>query len=168
MDGKTVHVPYLNGTQRGINQEIAIPDVPQPAENQWRVWKSFIFRNFLSPGTTINPQLGEDYNNNNIPTLPVSETDRLLGMVSEGKSISEMISNLPMSLQQMVGQVIIPNDDGLAISEVIVEGRCLGVSNGSLIKGFRKQKGSHGYAIGKQDNNLETIQGLGPPQTVIV
>ena len=76
--------------------------------------------------------------------------------------ISDIINSLPEFLKQMVGKVIIPDDGGLAISEAIVEGRCLGASDGSLLKGFRKQKGSHGYAIGKKDDNIETIKGFGP------
>ena len=162
LDGKTVHGPYLDGTERGINLNIAIPEIRQPTKNQWRVWKSFIFRNFLSPGTTINPQLGNLLNNNNKPSLPVSETDKLLAIASDGNSITDMIGLLPELLKQMVGKVILPNDDGLAIGEAIVEGCCLGASDGSLIKEFRQQRGSHGYAIGKQDDNLEKIKGFGP------
>jgi hypothetical protein len=57
-DGLSIYGPYLNGTERGKNSVIDIPDTRKPTVNQWRIWKSFIFRNFLSPGTRINPPPG--------------------------------------------------------------------------------------------------------------
>ena len=51
------------------------------------------------------------------------------------------IDQLPANLKLFMGKVIIPDDDGLAISEAIVEGEYIGASDGSLIKEFRKQKG---------------------------
>ena len=59
LDRVNVYAPYLEGTERGKIDKIAIPEVCKPTKNQWRLWKSFIFRNFLSPGTRINPPLGD-------------------------------------------------------------------------------------------------------------
>ena len=103
----------------------------------------------MSPGTRINPPLGDD-TPIRIPSPPISETEQLLNLPMED-SIIGWIDQLPANLKVFVGRVSIPNDDGLAISEAIVEGECIGASDGSLVKEFRKQKGSHGYALGKKE-----------------
>ena len=65
-------------TERGANNGIAIPDIHHPTGNQWRIWKSFIFRTFLSLSTMINPLLGNKVDHNDpIITYPISEIDKL-------------------------------------------------------------------------------------------
>ena len=161
-DGVEVYGPYLDGSQRGVNIDIAVPEVRRPTDNQWRIWKSFLFRNFLSPGTRINPGLGELTRTNHRPTFPVSETDMILKIPRGESSLQELLDQLPTALEGMVGKVIIPADDGLAISEAIVGGYCLGASDGSLIQGFRTRRGSHGYALCTSNENNEMIEGFGP------
>ena len=162
-DGIHLYTPYLDGSERGKMKDISIPNIKRPTDNQWRIWKSFIFRNFLSPGIRINPPLGENLpmENTNL-NLPISETDQLLRLHVDGLSMLEIIDLLPQNLRVLMGKVRIPEDDGLAISEAIVEGRCLGASDGSLIKGFKKQRGSHGYALRTLTGNREDIEGYGP------
>ena len=58
-DGVNIYLPYLEGNERRENNMVQVPDVRRPTGNQWKIWKSFIYRNFLSPGTKINPTLGE-------------------------------------------------------------------------------------------------------------
>ena len=162
-DGINIHLPYLNGTERGVREDsIVIPDVRRPTDNQWRLWKSFIFRNFLSPGTQINPPLGEKiYERDEQLLLPVSETDLMLNTSMEGLSLGDMVNLLPNNLRVMMGIVTTPADDGLTISEAIVEGTCLGASDGSLVKEFRSQKGAHGYALEKKGQQSNGIEGYG-------
>ena len=163
LDGVTIHEPYLTGKERGVREDsIVLPDVRRPTDNQWRLWKSFIFRNFLSPGTRINPPLGSYSSEiDEQLLLPISETDQMISAPSEGLSILEMVAQLPSNLKVMMGTVIIPNDDGLAISEAIVDGRCVGASDGSLIKDFRSQRGSHGYALQVMGSDIPNIEGYG-------
>ena len=164
-DGLTVYGPYLDGTERGEKKTINIPKMRRPTDNQWRLWKSFLFRNFLSPGTNINPKLG-----NNIEVkdasleLPVSEIDTFLGLDTNGVNLEGIRNLLPESLKCIVGELIIPDDGGLAISEAIVEGVCIGASDGSLVKDFRRYRGAHGYALRGLGTN-EDIQGYGPSPT---
>ena len=61
----------------------------------------------------------------------------------------------------MMGKVLVPNNDGLAISEAIVEGKCLLASDGSLMKDFCTQKGTHGYALRIKDCKSEDLKGFG-------
>ena len=161
-DGINIYLPYLNGTESGINDEILIPAIRRPTPNQWRIWKGFIFRTFLSPGTTINPKLGDKISNNDKKLLlPVSETDELL-MMSNSDEIKDMIKLLPMALSTMVGETEIPKDGGLAMSEAIVDGRCIGASDGSLKRTFQHQQGSHGYALRETDRENDDLVGYGP------
>ena len=161
LDGTNVHLPYLNGTQRGNNREISIPEVRRPSDNQWRIWKSFIFRNFLSPGTRINPSLGDALSGIISPSIPTSKTDQLK-LITGTTSIQKWLERIPENLKVLVGKVVIPEDEGLAISEAIVDGTCMGASDGSLIKEFRKQKGSHGYALRTKGRPSGEITGCGP------
>ena len=122
LDSIKVHEPFLKGLQRNNRQSINFPDTKCPTKNQWRLWESFIFRNFLSPGTIINPALGTIQCDQDNPRLPVSEVDLMTSVLDEDKSIEEMLQALPSSLRTFVGQVEIPNDGGLSISEAIVGG----------------------------------------------
>ena len=162
-DGETIHIPYLDGSETGINQDIAIPPMRRPTVNQRRVWKSFIFRTFLSPGTRINPPLGERINGDDKTLkLPNSETDEVLTMETDDIGLKELMQNIPVPLRGMVGTIELPLDEGIAMSEVIVDSRCISASDGSLIRNFQKQEGAHGYAIRECGRENDDIIGYGP------
>ena len=162
LDGKTVYGPYMDGTERGKNEKIVIPDIRRPTDNQWRIWKSFLFRNFLSPGTCINPLLGDEVEvDDRTRSLPVSEIDQYLEKGVDEVSIDELIGLLPSSLRCAMGEIRWPEDEGLAISEAIVEGVCIGASDGSLVKDFRRNRGAHGYAL-RGLRPEDDIVGYGP------
>ena len=162
LDGIQVHEPYLSGKQRSGSQDtISFPTVTRPTENQWRVWKSFIFRNFLSPGLTINPKLGITEVEQERPSLPKSEVEMMKESLDGENSIQEMIRSLPRTLQLFVGETEIPQDEGLALGEAIVDGTCVGASDGSLIRKYKETKGSHGYVLSSKDPDIEEIRGWG-------
>ena len=161
-DGTNIHLPYLNGTERGMNKYVTIPEIRCPSNSQWKVWKSFIFRTFLSPGTKINPPLGGTRRMRNKPSLPVSETSKLLQLPVEGLCFREVISRVPDNLKPMVGTVAIPNDGGEAIGEAIVDGNCIGASDGSLIRTYERTRGSHGYALRDKRDGKQQLEGWGP------
>ena len=161
-DGVHVHKPFLDGSERVVNTTITIPEIHRPTKNQWNIWKAFIFRNFLSPGTRINPSLGRERPTRSIPQLPVSETDILLDLQVDGMSMAAALEKIPTNLKVFVGRVDIPLDDGIRIGESIVEGTCIGASDGSLIREYERTRGSHGYAIGDMRGGLNGIDGWGP------
>jgi hypothetical protein len=160
-DGKTLHQPFLNGDEKAVNIQVRIPDIRKPTKNQWNVWKSFLYRNFLSPGTSFNPPLGRRIVCPFPLSRPMSETDLLLEL-DANKEWSEIIAAMPKSLQAMVGKVVLPSDDGLSISEAIVEGSCVGASDGSMVTTFQKKRGSHGYALSEVGSTSDDIVGYGP------
>ena len=162
LDGETVHKPYIDGTQKRSHHILAIPDLERPTEMQWKIWKSFLYRNFLSPGTKINPQLGNAVDSGTTPHLPTSEIDSLLCQDATGLSIIEIIASLPQSLQTMIGELDLIRDEGLAVSESIVDGTCIGASDGSLKSTYHNKTGSHGYALRHKDASTTGIKGWGP------
>ena len=162
VDGTSIHKPFLEGTQRGSNSVLNIPDTRRPTRSQWEQWKSFLHRNFLSPGVTINPALGTRNENPNSPCLPESDIVKMLRIGGEGKELAEIVNELPESLQQAVGEFSIPVDGGTRICEAIVEGTCIGASDGSLINEKGHSRGSHGYALRVDQRNYQDIMGWGP------
>ena len=48
--------------------------------------------------------------------------------------IIDMIKALPKLLQLMVGELEVPGDEGQSMSEAIVDGMCIGASDGLLQK----------------------------------
>ena len=161
-DGVNIYLPYLDGTERGIRSDILIPNIRRPTNNQWKLWKSFIHRNFLSPGTRINPPIGEQRDQTIIPRLPVSETSMLLGVKEGGNSLRQMLNCVPDNLKLMVGKIHLPEDEGLKIGESIVEGTCIGASDGSLIREYERTRGAHGYTLQEKDDERNGIDGWGP------
>jgi ribonuclease HI len=161
-DGKNLYKPYMDGTERGSNNLLEIPDIRRPTDNQWRVWKAFLYRNFLSPGVSINPPLGEKVSVEiGKRQLPRSEIDIYLGKnLSSETSFDELKKNLGPTLSLLLGKVIMPEDEGLGISEAIVEGVCTGGSDGSLCPTFRNKRGAFGYLLrGTKDQGV--IEGFG-------
>lgn len=158
-DGVRVHAPYMDGSQRGRHRIVRMPEVRRPTNNQWRIWKSFLYRNFLSPGICINPPLGQREDEYK-PSLPVSETDQILQLPDRDK-LKSWLEQIPESLRGFVGKVKLPNDEGLVLSEAIVGGECIGASDGSLRHDARATMGSHGYALGRKGVREVEVTGSG-------
>ena len=72
------------------------------------------------------------------------------------------MAELPLSLRQAISKIKIPEDGGLTIGEAMVEGTCVGASDGSLITDRGRSRGSHGYALRVGNRDLEDIEGWGP------
>ena len=162
MDGTRVHKSYLDGTQRSTKYPIEFPEMITPTNNQWKIWKEFIFRNFLSPGTTINPNLGEVCTKQRTPSLPESEVEKMARTMEEDSTLEEMVEVLPRSLRLLVGEITLPRDGGNALGESVVDGTCVGASDGSLVRDYTETKGSHGYVLSSTNPEVGEIAGWGP------
>lgn len=161
-DGLSVDMKYLSGTEERQNPLIEMPSINRPTELQWKVWKAFIFRNFLSPGTNINPPIEERGQQRERPKLRTTESQQVSKLYeSEGLNLREIINEFPRELQTLIGEVTIPDDDGLSISESMVEGICITASDGGMIQSFQEVQGGYGYVIGNRDKNAATIKGFG-------
>ena len=70
LDGESVHQGYLDGTNERQHDFVKFSSHKKPTEAQWKIWKSFIFRNFLgSPGYRINPAIIDTQEINDIPHI---------------------------------------------------------------------------------------------------
>jgi hypothetical protein len=85
----------------------------------------------------------------------------MMDKATEKDEITDMLQHLPYALKGMVGEVSIPMDQGLEISEAIVSGTCIGASDGSIIRSHLNISGSHGYALSEGDNQGTAITGWG-------
>ena len=161
-DGKKVNIEYLNGTKRKLNKLMTIPEIQRPTELQWRLWKAFIFRNFLSPGTSINPPIDETEIRRKKFELRRTEAEMVSNLYTiEDKSMEEIINELPQSLRVIMGETYIPNDDGLEVGESIVRGECIAASDGGLVKEYQNERGGYGYVISDNGNIKSRIEGTG-------
>ena len=60
-----------------------------------------------------------------------------------------------------VGNLNLPQDEGIAIGEAIVDGTCMGASDESLVRTYMQIKGSQGFVISSEVKDQE-IEGWGP------
>ena len=162
-DGKSVDRGFLDGTRRNKHPTLNIPEIEKPTTQQWRIWKEFIFRNFLSPGVLINPPLetGMLGETENVRQRDSEEIQVRLLYGSSSLGLQEILDKFPDKLKTIMGDIEIPEDDGLKISESIVEGTCLAASDGGMKNTFLEVKGGHGYTIGEKVSMKNLIKGKG-------
>ena len=160
-DGLKIDKGYFDGTSSREHPTLSIPDIEKPTAAQWRVWKSFLHRNFLSPGVYINPQLQND----RIETVEVkkrkTEIEIILEIYGKEGNIHEILSHFPRGLLPMIGEVTVPDDGGLRLSQSIVEGDCIGASDGSLLRDYNDVRGGFGYTLCQRNTDIGSVQGIG-------
>ena len=166
-DGINIHPQYMNGLHRGIHLTVNVPELQKPTSSQWGVWKSFLHRNFLSPGLKINPEIGWYENQQNTRECrPVSEMKCITNIIyDDDMCLRSILRQMPESLRSILGTVTIPPDDGVLISEAIVSGTCIGASDGSLRRGFKSSRGGHGFALREKNTTYSEIRGCGKSPT---
>ena len=166
LDGDNVEQGYLDGSLLRRNDILQIPDIQKPTPAQWRVWTSFIFRNFLSPGRSINPPLEMTEVRKTKVKKKLTEVERIKLLDGSEGSVEKILELFPEELKSMIGEVTIPADGGQCISDSIVEGECVCASDGSLRQEFHKVKGGFGYVLCHQNTDKGNIQGIGvSPET---
>ena len=146
-DRVTIDKGYIDGLKKRTTGNIKLPDIKKPTSAQWQVWKSFAFRNFLSPGVTINPLITTDITNNGEVQIKLTEIEKIKNVYGHEGTLREILAEFPAELQPMIGAVRIPEDGGLSLCHSIVEGDCLGASDGSLLQDFYEVRGGFGYVL---------------------
>ena len=161
IDGKSVDPGYLDGSKIRTQMELSIPTMQKPTPSQWRIWKSFIYRNFLSPGININPHLQGERTTEYPATKKDTEAEKIVSLYGSDGTIEEILEKFPTELHQMIGNFTLPTDEGLRLSESIVEGECIGASDGSMWKGFNEVRGGFGYVLCQSGSDEGNIHGIG-------
>ena len=163
IDGVNIHQGYLDGTSRRRHEYVNFSCDQPPTGAQWRIWKSFIFRNFLGrPGYRINPTITM---NTEIPTpttLRLSEDRILTDLWGLDEPLATIMSKFPAELLPLLGKITLPEDDGLTMCHSILEGDCVGASDGSLLQGYNETQGGFAYTLNHSQHNRSSIQGYGP------
>ena len=160
-DGRRVDPGYLDGSKNRSHPILKIPQIHKPTEAQWRIWKGFIYRNFLSPGVYINPPLQGNCEDNKDIKRKATEVEMINSLYGDDGTVEEILSRFPQELQIFLGEVSMPDDGGLRLSESIVEGECCGASDGSLLQGFNAVRGGFGYVLCQNNSDDSSIQGVG-------
>ena len=150
-DGSKIVVKgYLDGTKKKKYKYLKVPEIMKPTTAQWRVWRSFIFRNFLSPGLTIHPEIGYDVTQADPVRSKPSEIETIVDLYGMEGSLEEILLKFPMVMHPMIGKVTFPEDGGLQLCHSIVEGECKGASDSSLVKDFYEVKGGFWYVLSQK------------------
>ena len=160
-DGVNVNKGFLDGSEIRRSKQLNIPDLRKPTTAQWRVWESFIFRNFLSPGRAINPPLGDSDPLSPRLKKKLTETEKIQNLYGTEGSLEEILQSFPDELQAMIGEVRLLEDGGQILCDSIVEGECLAASNGSLRQEFHGTKGGFGYVLCHQNSDTGSVEGIG-------
>ena len=163
IDGVNVPQGYLDGSKKRSHDYVTFSNDQKPAESQWKIWKAFIFRNFLGqPGYRINPQLQWNRGETIPPKERPTEAHILKDLWGMDDSLASIMQRFPTELHPIVGQVTIPPDDGLTICHGILDGTCVGASDGSLLKGFKETEGGFAYTLNNYYHDDNKVYGFGP------
>ena len=152
---------YLTGEKIREYSEINLPKLQKPTPLEFSEWKDFIFRNFLAGPFKVHPPIQETYT----PEKYEDSTDEVLllqRIEMTQRTIKEIIDILPSELRMILGNIDIPQDDGVDMAQAIEEGRLVGASDGSVIKMEEEDRGGHSYILQYDTTCTNRIQGYGP------
>lgn len=158
---------YLDGSTRYKHPEVSFPAQARPPAPAWELWKSFIFRNFLGRGYRVHPHLVPAPNwFYNTPTLKPTEGQFVQRLYTlDLRTLEEVRDFLPATLGDILGTMTTPDDNGKSISTAILEGYCIGASDGSLVSEYQRSYGGHAFSLHHFDTDEDCIIGRAPTPT---
>ena len=77
----------------------------------------------------------------------------------KNKSLNENITKIPKSLQDIIGNINLPNDNANSIVRSLNNNKLLGSSDGSIIQTKDKTTGGHAYSLRDWDSDQGLITG---------
>ena len=85
----------------------------------------------------------------------------------KNKPLNENITKIPKSLQDIIGNINLPNDNGNSIVRSLNNNKLLGSSDGSIIQTKDKTTGGHAYSLRDWDSDqgLITVYNATPYST---
>ena len=90
-----------------------------------------------------------------------TEVESIEKLYGHDGSLQEILSMFPTEMHPLIGEISIPTDGGLQLSHSIVEGECMGASDGSLLKEFHQVRGGFGYALSQFKSDDNSVHGIG-------
>ena len=157
-NGRVKH-EYLIGKQRKQNPQAIIPTPVTPTQTEWTEWKEFIFRNCLIRGHEVYPPLQEKVNSD-INMKVTTEADIIKHIAQRGDTIRDIVDNLPIQMQQIMGEVDVPDDYGCEMAEMIKHGRIICASDGSMQQDDKTCRGGHAYTVCAWSSDRNRIKGM--------
>ena len=134
-----INSDLLHG-QRQCDTDIVFPHQERPPDWVWTVWiqtlhKVCIIRNVEHEKLTYLL-----YEVTMIPTVP---SITLPTRIDTTVPLKEMVRELPLPYQMMLGDITYSSDDGAALAKAITEGRATMYTDGTVDKGCR----AHAYTL---------------------
>ena len=76
-------------------------------------------------------------------------------------TLQDILDQFPSELYPMIGEITIPDDNALKLSQSIVKGECIGASDSSLVREFNEVRGGFGYVLCQRASDAGSLHGIG-------
>ena len=146
-----VNTKWQNGEKTNKKHNLNFPKIQRPTDACWTIWKEFIFGNFITCNSKINPPLKTKPHPNNTTIRTVT--------ISENKTLSGIINTLPCTKKQILGEMEFQENHLHHILQLYNNGYIICGSNGSLVVVGVVRKGTHAFSIQSYDNDVGKIKG---------
>ena len=154
-----ISLQILNGdVEISMNTKYNYPEIRKPPAAKWSIWKAFLCRNFLIKDYQIYPSLTR--RNMHTRSLFKVTPNTIHSMVTK-PTLKEIINTMPKEYLDILGEITIPEDNGVHIWEGILDSKVIGASDGSLINESNRPKGGFSYSLQQYNDNQHRIIGYG-------
>ena len=139
------------GGKRNSKHHLKLSSIQKPSEPAWSLWKSFIFRNFITGNTEVDTPLHKQ-------DTP-STTPHTAKHTRQCRILTKLIKNLPEEHKQIIGEITYSDEYIENILHSYNNGNLICRSDGSLVAEKHTRKGTHAYSIQTFDNDTDRIHG---------
>jgi hypothetical protein len=156
-----IDMRYISGAHINDNGDLCFPSQGMPSIYAWSLWKAFIYKNFCLVKSDANKKailfLIEECVSTCMTILDNSDFIMITNSLNVQMTLAQKFTNLPDIYKQIIGNITIPDDDGLGVIQALQSGTAIAASDGSYLEEARK--GSHAYKIMDKNNLSATIFG---------
>ena len=151
--GKYIYNWVMDGSQKNGNNTLVYPYQSKPPPQVWKVWRECILATFLKESTTMRPMLYKPLHvNKQVEATSWRERIHL------GMKLEEAVMELPGYIREALGTVLYPEDNGLQISNDLLQSLTASWTDGTV----KDKVGAHAYTIRpKNDCEEYSIRGAG-------
>ena len=146
---------YIYGTKRMERNDISFEEVVKPPKSAWNEWKIFLYRNYITGKNVLSHQLAGQKTE---VQRSVAGVERDLQIIKRGRLIDTYHTGT-MTLKEIMGKVVFPEDDGESLIQAIMQEGLLGASDGSLARDGKN--GGYAYSLQSNYHNEGRLMGGG-------
>jgi len=154
-DGNSIQHWPMYGTQQN-ETGLEYPYQPLPPPSAWITWRNSLHATYLEKriDATISP-LHRPIGPSAHTTVSLNHWPPTISTV--GMTMMDMIDLLPLEYKQAVGNVSLPQDDGLALAECLISGNTISARSDGTVK---HGDGAHAYTLRTRYNDpQECLEG---------